>query len=81
LCNSKNLETWKKGKIKSVNVEEFKITDHQYGKHWDLLRCKDCEFIFSDPFPPVEISKIYERIVDPDMLKRRREEGETSEVF
>jgi len=75
LCDSKNLELWKKGKIESVGVEEFKITDHQYGKHWDLLRCRDCEFIFSDPFPPVEISKIYERIVDPEYVEEEEGRG------
>ncbi len=73
MCDSKNVELWKRGNIESVKVEEFKITDHQYGKHWNLLRCKACGFIFSEPFPPVEISKVYERIVDPEYVEE--EEG------
>lgn len=73
MCDSKNVELWKRGNIESVKVEEFKITDHQYGKHWDLSRCKTCDFIFSEPFPPVEISKIYERIVDHEYVEE--EEG------
>lgn len=73
LCGSKNTELWRKGNIESVKVEEFKITDYRYGKHWNLLRCKDCHFIFSNPFPPTEISKIYERVEDPEYVEE--EEG------
>ncbi len=73
MCGSKKVFFWKKGNIKSVKVESFKITDYQYGKHWDLSRCKDCDFIFSQPYPPVEISEIYEKVVDPEYVEE--EEG------
>lgn len=73
LCGSKNTELWKKGNIKSVRIEEFKITDHQYGKHWELLKCINCDFIFSNPFPPAEISEIYEKVEDPEYVEE--EEG------
>lgn len=73
LCDSKNIELWKRGNIESVKCEEFKITDYQYGKHWNLLRCKACDFVFSEPFPPVEVSRVYEEIVDPEYVEE--EEG------
>lgn len=72
MCGSKNTKLWKKGNIESVKVEEFKITDYQYGKHWNLLECMDCNFIFSDPFPPVEVSEIYEKIVDSEYVEEER---------
>lgn len=72
LCGSKNAKLWRKGNIESVKVEEFKITDYQYGKHWDLLKCIDCNFIFSDPFPPVEVSNIYKEIVDSEYVEEEK---------
>ncbi|MGQ9618091.1 MAG: class I SAM-dependent methyltransferase [Candidatus Aminicenantia bacterium] len=66
LCKSKNIDFWKKGNIESVKVDEFRITDSDYGRHWDLFKCKNCEFIFSVPFPPIEINRIYREVEDPE---------------
>lgn len=75
LCGSKDTEFWKKGNIESVGIEEFKITDYQYGKHWELTKCRNCHFIFSNPFPPAEVKEIYEKVVDPEYVEEEEGRG------
>ncbi len=73
ICKSESIRLWREGNIENVGVENFKITDYDYGKNWRLMECENCDFIFSDPFPPVEIKKIYEKVIDPEYIEE--EEG------
>ncbi len=51
LCNSGDLEVFKKGTIntETINAEDFKITDSTYGSLWDFSKCNSCSFVFSNP--------------------------------
>jgi 2-polyprenyl-3-methyl-5-hydroxy-6-metoxy-1,4-benzoquinol methylase len=48
-------------------TEENKITDSDYGKIWDLDRCKNCTHVFANPIPsPTFIQSLYAKTEDPD---------------
>ncbi len=67
VCNSSERKLLYKANIKNFDEKDFKITDSQYGKHWNLYRCKNCGFVFSDPVPTAELlEKIYSSIKDPE---------------
>lgn len=56
ICNSSNIALFKKGTFDPgrVNSENFKITDSAYGSLWTFFSCKDCRFVFSNPYIPEE---------------------------
>lgn len=67
LCNSPNTALFKKGTFKPENVtsENFKITDSAYGSLWTFYKCKDCRFVFSNPYVPEEdITAFYSQLED-----------------
>ncbi len=67
ICNSSNITLFKKGTIdpETVNVENFNITDSAYGSLWTSFSCKDCLFVFSNPYvPEEEIVAFYSRLED-----------------
>ena len=56
LCQSENIKIFKKGTFdpESVQTDNFKITDSQYGSLWTFFSCKNCGFVFSNPYIPKE---------------------------
>ena len=67
LCLSADFKLFKKGTFnpQSVKTENFKITDSAYGSLWTFYRCKNCGFVFSNPYVPKEhIEDFYSRLED-----------------
>ncbi len=67
-CTSASLETWRKGRLNpgKIRPADIKITDKEYGRTWDLSRCRNCGHVFAEPMPaPGYISRLYSRIEDP----------------
>jgi 2-polyprenyl-3-methyl-5-hydroxy-6-metoxy-1,4-benzoquinol methylase len=67
LCNSKQIKLFKKGTFdpETVNSENFKITDSAYGSLWAFFSCKNCRFVFSNPYIPEEdIVGFYSQLED-----------------
>jgi 2-polyprenyl-3-methyl-5-hydroxy-6-metoxy-1,4-benzoquinol methylase len=53
--------------IGTLTEENIKITDSDYGKIWDLDRCKNCTHVFANPIPsPTFIQSLYAKTEDPD---------------
>ena len=49
-----------------MNIDHIKITDSDYGKIWDLSRCKNCNHVFANPCPSQEfIRSLYGATEDP----------------
>jgi SAM-dependent methyltransferase len=68
VCASKKIDPYKKGTFDYalLNMEQIKITDSEYGKIWDLDRCRDCGHIFANPTPKPEfIRSLYSQVEDP----------------
>jgi len=68
VCKSSSLGLFKKKTFNflSLNEEQIKITDSQYGKIWDLNRCQNCSHIFANPCPSEDfISFLYADVEDP----------------
>lgn len=50
----------------TLNIDHIKITDSDYGKIWDLSRCKNCSYVFANPCPSQEfIRSLYGTTEDP----------------
>lgn len=67
LCDSEDIGLFKKGTFdpESVNTENFKITDSRYGSLWSFFSCKNCGFVFSNPYIPEEdIVEFYSQLED-----------------
>jgi 2-polyprenyl-3-methyl-5-hydroxy-6-metoxy-1,4-benzoquinol methylase len=67
LCLSGNINLFKKGTFnpQTVKPENFKITDSAYGSLWTFYNCKNCGFVFSNPYIPKEhIADFYSRLED-----------------
>jgi 2-polyprenyl-3-methyl-5-hydroxy-6-metoxy-1,4-benzoquinol methylase len=68
VCESSFLSLFKKKTFDflSLDEEQVKITDSQYGKIWDLSRCQNCSHIFANPCPSEDfISSLYAEVEDP----------------
>lgn len=68
VCASKKIDPYKKGTFDyaRLNTEQIKITDSEYGKIWDLDRCRNCGHIFANPTPKPEfIRSLYSQVEDP----------------
>lgn len=66
LCDGDAL-LYRKGNIKTICSEDLKITDNQYGKHWQLWRCQDCEVVFAYPMPDEEyLVQLYKEMKDEE---------------
>lgn len=50
ICNH-NAIIFKYNNISNISTDDVKITDSQYGKHWTLFRCQNCNLVFSSPLP------------------------------
>lgn len=57
VCGSPSIHFLKKGTFSpsQISPEQIKITDSQYGKHWDLSFCKNCGLIFANPCPSLDL--------------------------
>ena len=50
-----------------IGPEDLCITDHQYGKHWDLVACEDCGFVRAEPMPAADmLASLYRKMADAD---------------
>ena len=68
VCGGRDISPWKKRTFDylSLDTEQVKITDSEYGKIWDLSRCAACGHIFADPSPSPEfITSLYGQVEDP----------------
>ncbi len=52
LCESNYIYLFRNGNIdvNSLNSNHFKITDSNYGTKWTFYRCRNCSFVFSNPY-------------------------------
>ncbi len=67
LCRSENIKPFKKGTFdpETIKTENFKITDSAYGSLWTFSSCKNCGFVFSNPYVPEEhITDFYSQLED-----------------
>jgi SAM-dependent methyltransferase len=68
VCGSPDIVPFKKATFdpSSLRTDQIKITDSEYGKVWDLSRCRNCGHIFADPCPsPETIAALYSQVEDP----------------
>jgi SAM-dependent methyltransferase len=68
VCGAGDLVPYKKATFNTglLGPEQVKITDSEYGKIWDLSRCRSCGHIFADPGPnPKFLASLYSRVEDP----------------
>lgn len=68
VCRAGDLVPFKKATFDTslLRPEQVKITDSEYGKIWDLSRCRTCGHIFADPCPnPQSIASLYSQVEDP----------------
>jgi 2-polyprenyl-3-methyl-5-hydroxy-6-metoxy-1,4-benzoquinol methylase len=69
VCTSVDVAPFRKRTfdIGTLTEENIKITDSDYGKIWDLDRCKNCTHVFANPTPSPEfIQALYAKTEDPD---------------
>jgi len=69
VCTSTDLISFRKRTfdIGTLTEENIKITDSDYGKIWDLDRCKNCTHVFANPTPSTTfIQALYAKTEDPD---------------
>lgn len=60
------------GNIRPDEIQpyDFRITDHQYGKHWNLVYCPSCRFVIADPCPDQDfLVRLYQNMEDPEYMK------------
>lgn len=49
-----------------LDADRIRITDSEYGKIWDLSRCRECDHVFANPCPsPEYIFSLYGSVEDP----------------
>ncbi len=68
ICGSPDIFPWKRRTFETgrLTKDQFKITDSEYGKIWDLSRCRVCGHTFADPSPsPDLIASLYGQVEDP----------------
>jgi 2-polyprenyl-3-methyl-5-hydroxy-6-metoxy-1,4-benzoquinol methylase len=69
VCSSTDFVSFRKRTFDTgtLTEENIKITDSDYGKIWDLDRCKSCTHVFANPTPsPRFIQALYAKTEDPD---------------
>jgi len=69
VCTSADITSFRKRTfdIGTLTEENIMITDSDYGKIWDLDRCKSCTHVFANPTPSPEfIQALYAKTKDPD---------------
>jgi len=77
LCNSKKRDKIIDSNISNIDSADFKITDSQYGKHWSFYKCKNCDFVYSDPSPSENfLNNLYSSVKDPEYEEEN--EGRTN---
>lgn len=67
LCNSEDIRLFRKGTFDpgTLRVDNFKITDSQYGSLWTFFKCRSCGFVFFNPYiPGDEIVSFYSQLED-----------------
>lgn len=55
------------------NPECFRCTSHNLAEHGDIVQCKECGMVYSNPQPdPKELLNIYKEVEDPLYLEETR---------
>ena len=78
ICSDASLDSYKQGNLhaQSLQASQIKITDSEYGKVWDLSRCRRCGHVFANPCPPEDlIRSLYGGIEDPDYEEEAQGRG------
>ena len=68
VCSSSAISSFRRGTFDylSIQADQIKITDKDYGKIWDLWRCAACTYIFANPAPTASfIHSLYRDVEDP----------------
>jgi len=66
LCEGEAI-IFRKGNIDKISSKDLKITDTQYGKHWQLWQCQNCEVVFSYPMPDEDcLAQLYREMKDEE---------------
>lgn len=68
VCSRSSVFPYKKRTFHPLQLtpEHIKITDSQYGKHWELSFCPNCGHIFANPCPSLHlIHSLARKIEDP----------------
>ena len=65
VCRSGDTHAWKERSAATrLTPEDFRITDHQYGRTLALLKCRQCGFIFADGDDLQRLTALYELLDD-----------------
>ena len=78
VCSATTMDPFKRGTLhpQSLHASQIKITDSEYGKIWDLSRCRRCGHVFANPCPPEDLIRaLYGGIEDPDYEEESRGRG------
>jgi 2-polyprenyl-3-methyl-5-hydroxy-6-metoxy-1,4-benzoquinol methylase len=66
ICGASTARHWKDRCIqRPLEPEDLRITDHRYGTTLSLVRCGECDFIFSNDKEVDELVSLYEKMSDP----------------
>ncbi|MBN1271995.1 MAG: class I SAM-dependent methyltransferase [Candidatus Aminicenantes bacterium] len=68
VCSGRSIFAYQKATFDyhHLQPEQISITDKEYGKRWDLSRCRDCGYIFANPHPaPGFLRSLYFAVEDP----------------
>lgn len=69
ICNH-NAILFKYNNISNISNKDIKITDSQYGKHWTLFKCQNCNLVFSSPLPShTLLLELYSAMKDDDYIE------------
>ena len=56
-----------------IRPDDVRVTDHQYGKRWTMVRCPHCGFVTACPRPSASLLiRLYQKMDDPDYARERR---------
>jgi len=68
VCGGKRIHLFRERTfdIETLKAEQIRITDNEYGKTWDLFRCRTCSHVFANPAPRQDfIQSLYQNTEDP----------------
>jgi len=66
ICNH-NAVFYKEATFSHFSSNDVKITDSQYGKHWRLWRCCNCDLVYASPMPEEQyLTEQYRNMNDQD---------------
>jgi 2-polyprenyl-3-methyl-5-hydroxy-6-metoxy-1,4-benzoquinol methylase len=69
VCDSARTYNYRKGSFDpdSIGPDHFRITDSHYGQMWNFYKCRDCDFVFSNPtLNEQDLATFYRDLEDPE---------------